>query len=327
MVVNIATSLDDKFTRYTYVMMLSALENKTHEDEYHFYVLHAGLNESNLSLLLSLQNKYENCEITPLMVDSTKLGDKLPTCSKWTIAMYYRLMLAELLPSCVDRIIYLDGDIIVNKSLAQLASIPFDENKLIMACEDYLGTEAQIEVNYVCRTIFEKGLKYVNSGFLMIDMNALRSKYSFDYYMQEAMKLMEMDALDCPDQDILNYVHMNDMQLLDNKKYNQFAKQAYIEGIMYDDIKRDTTIIHYATQKPWHGQYIHCNTEQLWWDYAKKAPFYMELVDEFMEKCLFDSLVYDQNVSLMVENKKLREANDLQKQVIDKLMGIVNMQQ
>lgn len=325
MVINIATSLDDNFARYTYVMMLSALENRKDDDEYHFYILHAGLKESNISLLLSLQNQYTDCKIIPIMVDKSKFGNKLPTCSKWTIAMYYRLMLVELIPEDVDRIIYLDGDIIVNKSLSELAIIPFDENKLIMACEDYMGTESQLEVNYVCRVIFEKGLKYVNSGFLMIDMNLLRSRYSFDYYMQEAMKLVDMAVLDCPDQDILNYVHMDDIQLLDNAKYNLFAKQAYARGIMYEDIKRDVTIVHYASQKPWHGQYMHTNTEQIWWEYAKKTPFYVDLVDEFMKACLSDSYVIDQNLSLMVENKKLKEINDLQKQVIDKLMNANNM--
>lgn len=54
-----------------------------------------------------------------------------------------------------------------------------------------------------------------------------------------------------PDQDLLNMMHDKQVKFLDEYKYNLFAKIAYDNGIHYENVKEETTIIHYAGMKPW----------------------------------------------------------------------------
>ena len=56
--INLATSTDDKYARYAYVMIVSALENKNDEDEIFFYLLHAGLKERYLSDFKAIEDRY-----------------------------------------------------------------------------------------------------------------------------------------------------------------------------------------------------------------------------------------------------------------------------
>lgn len=55
-------------------------------------------------------------------IDETLFSEKLPIINmRWSIAMYYRLAIVDLLPGNVERIWYLDDDGIVNKSLYEIS--------------------------------------------------------------------------------------------------------------------------------------------------------------------------------------------------------------
>ncbi|MCR4788558.1 MAG: glycosyltransferase family 8 protein [Lachnospiraceae bacterium] len=320
MKINLATSTDDKYARYAYVMIVSALENKNTEDELHLYLLNAGLNERYLSDFKKLEEKYTGFTFTSLEVDPSRFSEKLPTEERWSVAMYYRLMLPDILPTDVERIIYLDVDIIINKPLNELYGLDF-EGKLICACEDYETTVVVAESMYMAKKMLDMGKKYYNSGVLLINMAKLRQKYRFDDYMKVTFELL--DNLNAPDQDVINYIHRDEIKEIDKYSYNLFAKKAFIDGMKVGDIEERSTVIHYATQKPWRGRYVHCETELLWWKYAKMTPYADALTDEFMKECLGDPYVYNLMTDLLVKNKKLEEEVELRKQINDKLLAIV----
>ncbi len=321
--INLATSTDDKYARYAYVMIVSALENKLPEDELYFYLLHAGIRKDYQDSFEDLEKKYDRFKFVSLQVDPSRFSEKLPTNEKWSIAMYYRLMLADILPDDVEKLIYVDVDVIINKPLNELFETDFG-GKLICACEDYETTEAVAKTRYMPNLLLKQGKKYYNSGVLLIDAMKLKKQYSFDEYMKVTFE--QEKHLYAPDQDVINYIHQDEIKEIDKYKYNMFAKKAFTDGIPLTEIREKCSIIHYATQKPWKGKYIHCETELLWWEYAKKTPYIGEFAEEFMSECLGDPYVYNIVTDLMVENKKLKEEVELRRQLNEKLLAIVGEQ-
>ncbi len=318
--INLATSTDDKYARYAHVMVISALENKREEDEIYLYLLHAGLKERYLSDFKKIEDRYAGFHFCSLEVDPSRFSDKLPTEERWSVAMYYRLMLPDILPEEVNRIIYVDVDVIINKPLNELFDTDL-EGKLLCACEDFETTEVTAQSMYMANMMLQMGKKYYNSGVLLIDMSSLRKKYCFDDYMKVTFELLE--KLNAPDQDVINYIHRDEIKEIDKYSYNLFAKKAFNDGMSLSDIEKRCTVLHYATQKPWRGKYVHCETELLWWKYARLTPYGQELTDEFMKECLGDPYVYNLMTDLLVRNKKLEEEVELRRQINEKLLAIV----
>lgn len=77
----------------------------------------------NKQKLTSLEHKYINCSIN--LIDMNNMYKDYKISSHITAAAYYRLGLASLLPD-FDKILYLDGYIIVKKDLVELYNTDID---------------------------------------------------------------------------------------------------------------------------------------------------------------------------------------------------------
>lgn len=79
------------------------------------YVLYSELEEEHRRLLVQAAN-YGNAnhKVEFIEVDPSKTKC-LPYNQFWSVETYYRLMLLELLGNKIERILYLDIDIVVNK--------------------------------------------------------------------------------------------------------------------------------------------------------------------------------------------------------------------
>lgn len=305
--INVATALNSHYMRYTYVMLTSLFINQTDAD-IHVYLLHSDLSDGDQECLQSLAQSYGHT-IHYLLINRESFPTALPTTRQWSLETYYRLLLLDILPDEIDRLLYLDVDMIIDKPILGLYQTDF-EGAYFCACRDMTTT---FPVSDFRDEIFKEhiaaGFTYFNAGLMLWNVAALRGKYSFKGYMELAEKL-EYKML-APDQDLLNYMHWNQIKFVDEYQYDLFSKKAYNDGIRYEQVKEKTTIIHYAGMKPWEGQYVHYDIEKLWWDYAKHTPFYVELLEEFMWDCLGNPLVYDTMSELSEEKKKL--VTELQK--------------
>lgn len=318
--INIATALNSRYMRYTYVMLTSLFRNQPDAD-IHVYLLHSDLTESDQTYLLSLAKEYHQ-NIYFLCVDKSLFSHKLPTTSSWSLETYYRLLLLDLLPSDVERLMYLDVDMIINKPISELYFTDF-ENAYFCACRDMTISFPFPDIrNEIFKEHISNGFTYFNAGMMIWNIKELRSKYSFTDYMCLAQKLnFQMFA---PDQDLLNFMHWNQVKFVDEYQYNLFSKMAYNHGIRYKDVVAETTIIHFAGMKPWEGEYVHYDIEQLWWDYAKLTPFYHELMEEFMHNVINNPIVPDTLSSLAEEKKSLSQALAQSNAMCQKLLQLLN---
>ena len=319
---NVATALNKKYLAYTSVMLQSLCVNN--ERPIRAFLLHTELELSDIKCLEDSLKDFD-IEIIAIKMDTRVFDERLPRTTQWSVEMYYRLALPDVLPDYVERILYLDVDIIVNKSVAELYDIEFDDYEII-ATEDCNGRKSwemySAKQQEMFGPLFEQGYIYFNSGVMLLNIAEIRKRVTLDTYM-DAIEEWNYEML-APDQDILNYVHWDRVGYVDGDKYDLFANLAHNRGMNYEQVKSEASIIHFAGYKPWNTTSLHFEIEQLWWDYASKNPFYFQLLEGFLNSTLTSTLIenYIGHVcnKLVDTRKNLKEAMEMS----DKLLELVS---
>ena len=171
----------------------------------------------------------------------------------WPVAMWYRLMLPKLLPN-VSRIIYADLDVIFF-------------NDLIDVYEYDLGKN-------VIAAVPTRKDKYINSGFLLMDLDKIRKEKFYDKWI----KVSQQEDYKNPDQDVLNYTLRGRIAFLPLRYNFQISHGSRIFKIYsrteLDDLKHNLVMLHYSDYvKPW-SDGIKPVFSKYWWDVAKKTGLY-----------------------------------------------------
>lgn len=138
----------------------------------------------------------------------------------------------------------------------------------------------------------------------------------------EAIKKWNYE-MEAPDQDILNYVHGYKAGYIDYKEFNLFARIAHNQKYSYNDVKNSVKIIHFAGDKPWNNTNCHYDIEQLWWDYAKKTPFYHSLLEQLQQNLMSDNTLETIVDDLIKENGELKNKVSSLISINEKLMTMV----
>lgn len=248
--INIVIATDDNYIQHCSVMMTSVLENN---ENVHFFVLTEGLIEDNKQILRNIEKKY-NSTIDFCIVDSNVIkhfpmpsgaGDHI------SIATYYRLMMEFLIPPSIDRVLYMDCDIIVRSSLLTL----FEENLNGYA----LGAVYQPirENSYLDfkRLGIESKSAYFNAGVLLVNLDYWR-KHNVTMRLLDFIK-MRSYSIKQHDQDVLNAVLYNEVKPLSNN-WNWLSVFYLFKGLKfpscvdYSKPIADPAVIHFVSvPKPW----------------------------------------------------------------------------
>ena len=201
--IHVAAALDSNYVKYAYVMLTSLFENQSYDTEIHIFLLQSSLAEWEKECLQELVESYGG-RLHWLDIDPSVFPQSIPVPRYWSIEAYYRLMLQDILPEEVDRIIYLDIDIIVNKSLDELYNTDF-EGMLLCACSEPLSGMLFDDLRReMFKDIAKDGFIYFNSGVILLNVAEMRQKYHLKDYLETAKKLDY--KLVTPDQDLLNYL-------------------------------------------------------------------------------------------------------------------------
>lgn len=168
-----------------------------------------------------------------------------------TVASYYRLFLSQVLPENIDKVIYLDGDIIVNDSLEGLWHT--DVSQYAIGCVKDMD-----EIPNLKRIDYPKEQGYFNAGVLLINIAYWRKYHLQDVFLQYMKE--NGHRLVYHDQDVLNFTLYNQKVWLP-MKYNvqngflfKSRFQLFCKNIESDDLKEaqeHPCIIHYTLSKPW----------------------------------------------------------------------------
>lgn len=171
-----------------------------------------------------------------------------------SLATYYRLLLPDLLPRNVSRLLYLHCDLLVRHPIEAL----YNQN---------LGGKALgAVVNPPMRQQAALGLAeedgYFNAGVLLMDLERWRAQGL--HRRSRAYIEAHPGGLVCHDQDALNAMLRGNWQRLDprwNQQFSFFMLSAAAVGLSRDSIRRarrDPYIVHFTTDsKPWQATNAH----------------------------------------------------------------------
>jgi lipopolysaccharide biosynthesis glycosyltransferase len=193
----------------------------------------------------------------------------LPISGHITLGAYLRLFMTEYVDPTVDKLLYLDCDLIVRKDIESLWSADIDNYLAAAVLEPYLEEHESLG--------FARGDAYFNSGVMLINLARWRSQCLLNDFIACANE--RYSALAFWDQDILNSVLRGQVAFL-SPRWNFLAiyaemlpQQLQLTREEFLRIRRDPAIIHFTTRfKPW--QYVYePQYKRFYWDALACTPW------------------------------------------------------
>lgn len=266
----IAMATDNNYVYPTIVAMTSMLENKKESTYLDFHIMISGkVSEENCDRLNKFKNLYKGCSVELINLKD-KFSNAYAGAGNFQGAAYYRLILPSLL-SEYDKILYLDGDIIVRKDLWDMYSMDLQDN-YIAAIKD-MGQWTWAGQDYAYRLGIKDIRQYINSGILVMNLQKMRED-NMEKKFSDFVPELESRRLMYPDQDVLNAICYDKIKFI-SPEYNAMQHLAFIndaQGIYdsqeWERARTDPAIIHYAGgDKPWKG--CECRFYDEWDKYRK----------------------------------------------------------
>lgn len=253
---NILVTLDKGYLTQLSVMLKSLMVNNV-DSLVHVYVLHRSLTEEQFLDVKSSVNE-ERLTLFPLHISEDMIS-LFPTSKRYPSEMYFRLFASNYLPKHLDRVLYLDPDIVIINSLNELYHMPFDQYYFMACSHVFRGGQT---INSI-RLKMDKEIPYFNSGVILMNLSLLREKMDmkeiFDYVVQNRIRLF------LPDQDVFSALYGKYTKLLDSLVYNlsdrykvlyDIRQVKKVDKITQRWIQDNTVIIHYCSRnKPWKPYY------------------------------------------------------------------------
>ena len=238
--IDICLSADDNYAKYMGTTIASILSNSKEDEEIYFHLLDGGITEENKNKLLSLK-KIKDCEIkfyTPNREKYTNWIKKSKLDKRLSAATFYRLDIHRLV-SDIDKILYLDCDIIVKDSLRELFDIDVSDYYALVSKAIFESGDINLRKLFN----FNDDDFYFNAGVLMINSYLWRK-----YNIEKEFENYFFNNTNCyGDQDILNYC-------LKGKVFDIGYKWNFIalKHLRYKFLPSldDINILHYAVFNP-----------------------------------------------------------------------------
>ena len=276
---------DSNFVKYLSVTLQSIIDNSSTDNNYDIIILNENISDGQKEILEYMLSKYPNFSIR--FYNMEKLVRKYDIKSWFTTnhlnhTAYYRVFIPEIFKN-FGKVIYLDSDLILNTDIADLFKINLD-GYAAGAVKDFLISKYEesdgiLDIfkglySYLTQNLNMNNIEnYFNSGVLLIDTPKMIRNNYFDKFIETG----KINNKYMHDQNILNSVLEGDVKIIDklwNAQLNS-NKNPVLEEINWDNAK----IIHFCShQKPWTRVQDKGVLDILWWEYAKKSPFYDEII-------------------------------------------------
>lgn len=256
LLINVLVTLNHGYLEPLRVMLRSMCESNP-GIQFKVYVVHSSLTPENLTRIKSAVPA-EKCEIIDIQLPPDRFSG-LPYSNKWPKEACYRIFAAHILPADLDRVLYLDPDMVIINELDELYKIDLD-GKYFAACThlfEPLQSFVRIRLKMAPKSV------YINSGMMLMNLDILRKEQKVEQVYEFARKYKQ--KLYLFDQDILNGLYSERIVAINPLLYNLDEKylklhNMYVKSIKkkadLDWVKNNTVIIHFCgRKKPWKKGY------------------------------------------------------------------------
>jgi lipopolysaccharide biosynthesis glycosyltransferase len=254
---NIVCTIDNNYIRHCAVMLRSLRDSNPGED-LRVYIVHEKLDPEERGKFVGYLSTFLP-SVSFLQVESGLLS-AFPVFGHISIATYFRLLLPSLLPPLLERVLFIDSDIVIDGSLEEFWTTPIDGYAMAAV------TDRNLDMQRV-RLDLAPDSPYFNAGVMLIDLNQWRKENvlerGLDYAKANAQKLSNWD------QDVLNHLFEKRV-LLVHQRWNAMSHlwgldPAWLEargGLDQEEKEAvdNPAIIHFAGggfAKPWNYQCPH----------------------------------------------------------------------
>ncbi|MDR0693070.1 MAG: glycosyltransferase family 8 protein [Puniceicoccales bacterium] len=303
-IINIAFVFDDRFSDLFRVAIYSIAKNTKSNLAVH--IVDCGISEENKDLIGKFVSEFKNISSMEFRVpERLEILENYAIPSYFSTAIFYRLAIPKVFPE-LDRVIYLDCDIIAVGDIAELWNEDLKGRPFGAIEEGGNFFNEKTKLRKMQEINLPESKHYYNSGILLIDTH----KFEDDKIFERVIGFVKDTdlQLSCPEQDAMNLCLDDDEHMALDPKYN-FIPFASSSEECLKKIKEPIIIMHYAGKKPWEmnkkiirfaascgmGRY-HMSMMLKYWEYA-------DYVDEkkfssgnifhtlkFLYKCLFQPI-------------------------------------
>ena len=296
----------DYYMPYTSVCIQSILEHINVNKKYMIIIFNKFISSNNKRLIEKMIKPFKNVSLSffdpSYFFKDSKLFIASPVYAE---EAYYRILTPWALEE-FEKAIVMDTDIIVLDDLSKLYSIDIG-NKCIAATIDYvyqalLNLNQNDDYEYTVKKMkMQNPYNYVNTGVMLMDLKKIRNNYSLKQMIEMSTKnnyrIQEQDVLNIVFENKIKflsiiwnyYVEVNDgISILLNSWAPESSKNEYFQK------RKKVKLVHYASQpKPWDSTSV--IDAELFWDYAKRTPFYEILIQRLQEKIAYNTEIAIKN--------------------------------
>lgn len=253
---NILVTIDKNYLSPLKTMLFSLFLNQP-RTRFQIFLIHDNITTEDLEILESFCLKHQS---KLFCINGSSLFQEAPVVKHYSSAMYYRLLAYKLLPENIDKILYLDPDLLIINPLDELYDIDFGHNLFAAASHvdesKILGYANQIRLNGTSST----KTVYYNSGVLLMNLNLQRQMIKeediYEYVRNNKAVLF------LPDQDILNALYGTKILKISDMIYNYDVRYYKVNLLRFNGeidinwILKNTSILHFCgKRKPWQKSY------------------------------------------------------------------------
>ena len=217
--------------------------------------------------LSATASRFGNASITFLEFGLAQNHGQLRLDRYLTLASYLRLFLTEFLDPTVEKVLYLDCDVLVCRDIGTLWQTDLAGVFAAAVPEPYFADHPG----------FGPRETYFSAGVLLIDVARWRAENVLPVFLQFAQE--HASVLTCHDQDVLNNVFRNKIRALDYRWNFQSsfadmpAEALKMSGATFQEVRRLPPIVHFTGKyKPWFYKY-QPHYKQLYYEALALTPW------------------------------------------------------
>lgn len=287
---NICLCADNNVVEYMSALIVSILKNSHQDEEFIFHIITSSMSEENKNYINELKSikNFQLKYYSPIHKEKFIKWHKEKTTGQWGLEAFSKLDIPFLIKD-LDKILYLDCDMIVVNSLKELFKLDITNN-IAAVVED-----KDIKYFKILETNFNFFYNYFNSGLMLINIKYFNELFNENNFFEEIEKyLKSIKVLKYIDQDIFNYLFQNRVKYLDSK-YNFTCALVRKEKEV-----QDTIIAHYTLLKPlYKNAYPQKNKlYYAFWKYLIETPYFKNNPSKYV-----DIIIEQGNQDIIKHNK------------------------
>lgn len=238
--VNVVYCSSDLFSEVCAVSMVSLFENNRHLQDIHVFVIDDHISEKNKDRMMAMTRQYgRQLTFIPLPDPAVFYGDE-----RFTIGSlghtYARMILGDVIPEAVERIISLDSDTMVLGNVDALWNIDMGAYP-IAGVDDCMGKVALVKTQHL-----KEDAVHCNAGMFLINLNAWREEKWTEQFFVYIKRLFDKGiALGGYEEEVINKILGERMMVL-HPKFNLMTLE---QVLTYQELLCFREPIHYYTEE------------------------------------------------------------------------------